>query len=97
MTILLFPENALCRLREKFLHKIHTRDLIRLPVQALQGTCLRGEGKGQLVGIEGLIGPVEPLVQLAVFAVAQQGVTGVGELGADLVGAARDELAFDQG
>ena len=63
----------------------------------LKTACIGGEGKGQLVGIQCLVIPVEPLVQLAVLAVTQQGMTGVGELGTDLVGTAGDQLAFHQG
>ena len=50
----------------------------------------------QLVGIQGLIIPVKALVQLAVLAVTQQGVSGVGELGADLASSAGNQLALYQ-
>ena len=73
---------------EIFLHKVHLIHLETLSVQVFQGTGFRGEGEGQLVGIERLVIPVKPLVQLAVFAVTQQWMTGVGKLGTDLMGAA---------
>ena len=80
-----------------FLHKIHLVHLEALFVEMFQGTGLRGEGKGQLVGIQRLVVSVKPLVQLAIFAITQEGVTCVGELSADLMGTAGDQLAFHKG
>ena len=82
---------------EKFFHEIHPGDPVGLAVEIFQGAGLRLEGEGQLIGIEGLIGPVEALIELTVLAVAQQRMTGVGELGANLVGPAGDQLALHQG
>ena len=65
-------------------------------VQVTEAPGVGGKQEGQLVGIEGLIGPVKPLVQLAIFPVPQQRVTGVGKLGPDLMGPAGDELTFYQ-
>jgi len=94
--IALFPKDPLPGLGEIFGYEVHVLHLIGLTVQAFQAARLGGKGEAKLIGIEGLVGAVEPLVQLAVFAVAQQRMTGVGELGADLVGSAGDKLAFDQ-
>ena len=63
----------------------------------LQSACVGGEGEGQFVGIECLVGAVKALVQLAVFAVTKKGMAGVGELGPDLMCTAGDQLAFHQG
>ena len=71
---------------EIFLHKIHLVYLEALSVEMFQGTGLCGEGKGQLVRIQCLIIPVKPLIQLAVFAVTQQRMTGMRKLGTDLMG-----------
>ena len=79
------------------LREIHLFHLKGLAVQVIQRPCIRGEGEGQLVGIQRLIAPVEALVQLAVLAVPQQGVAGGGELGADLVGATGEQLTLHQG
>ena len=65
-------------------------------VQIVERSGIGGELKGQLVGIQSLIVPVKPLVQLAVFAVPQQGVPGVGKLGANLMGSAGDQLTLHQ-
>ena len=92
----LFPKNAAAGLGKIFLCKIHICNLEALSIEVLQTACIGGEGEGQLVGIQGLVVPVKPFVQLAVFAVTQQGMTGMGKLSADLVGAACDQLAFYQ-
>ena len=81
---------------EVFLHKVNFFHLEGPAVQILQRACIRGKPEGQPVGVEGLIIPVKALVELAVFAVTQQGMTGVGELGADLMGPACDQLALHQ-
>ena len=90
----LFTKNAAAGLGKIFLCKIHALDPEGLSVEIFQAPCLSGEGEGQLVGIERLIGAVKALIELAILAVAQQGVTGVGELGADLVGPAGDQLTL---
>ena len=79
---------------EILLRKIHLFHLKGLAVQVGQRPCIRGEGEGQFVGIQRLIVPVKALVQLAVLAVSQQGVSRVGELGANLMRAAGDQLAL---
>ena len=81
---------------EILLRKIHLFHPEGLAVEIGQGPGVRGEGEGQLVGMQRLIAPVEALVQLAVLAVPQQGVSRVGELGADLVRPAGDQLALHQ-
>ena len=78
-------------------HEVHMRHLKGFPIQVVQGALVGGKGKGEPVGVQRLLIPVEPLIQLAVFPVPQQGMTGMGELGADLVGPAGDQLAFHQG
>ena len=93
---LLLPKDPLAGLGEIFFGEIHAADHERLSVQILQRTGLGFKDKGQLVGVQGLVGPVKALVELAVLAVAQQGVTGVGELGTDLVGPSGDQLALHQ-
>ena len=79
---------------EVFLGEVHGFHPEALAVQVFQASCVGGEAEGQLVGIQGLDLSVKPLVQLAVLAVTQQGMTRVGKLGADLVGEAGDQLAF---
>ena len=85
--------------REVFLQKIHVLHLEAAAVEVLQGTGIGGEAELQAVGVQGLavaaVLPVFPLA--AVLAVAQQGVAGGGELGADLMGAPGDEIALHQG
>ena len=76
------------------LDEIHFLDLEALAVEVVQIASLGGEGKGQLVGIQCLILPVGTFVQLAVFAIAQQGMTCMGKLGANLVGSAGNQFAF---
>lgn len=76
------------------LREIHLFHLKRFAIQIGQRPGVRGEGEGQLVGIQRLVVPVEALVQLAVLAVSQQGVSRVGELGADLMRPAGDQLAL---
>ncbi len=61
------------RIREIFLHKIHLCHLKALAIQMGQRSRLRGKGKGQLVGIEGLVIPVKPLVQLGYFPSPKRG------------------------
>ena len=73
------------------------RHLKGFPIQVVQGARVGGKGKGEPVGVQRLVVPVEAFVQLAVFAVPQQGVASMGELGADLVGSAGDQLSFHQG
>ena len=67
--------------------------------EIFQQAGVRGEVEGQTIGVESLPGLAVPAVggAVAVLAVSQQGVTGVGELGPDLMGAARLEAAFQQG
>ena len=81
---------------EILLRKIHLFHPEGLAVQVGQRPGVRGEGEGQLVGIQRLIVPVEALVQLAVLAVSQQRVSRVGELSADLVRPTGDQLALHQ-
>ena len=81
---------------EVFLHKVHIFHFEGLAVQVGKGTGIGGEVEGQLIGVQGLIVPVEALVQLAVFTVTQEGMARVGELGTDLVGPSGDQLAFHQ-
>ena len=76
------------------LREIHLFHPEGLDVEIGQRPGVRGEGEGQFVGIQRLIAPVEALVQLAVLAVSQQGVSRVGELGADLVRPTGDQLAL---
>ena len=94
--IALFPKNPLTRLGEIFLHEVHIRHLEGLAVEIIQRASLGGKGEAKLIGIQGLVGPVEALVELSVLAIAQQRVSGVGKLGTDLVGPAGDELALHQ-
>ena len=82
---------------EVFFHKVYLIYLEALSVQVFQATGIGGKGKGQFVGIQGLIVPVKPLIQLAILAVTQQGMAGMGELGADLMGTACDQFTFYQG
>ena len=79
-----------------FFHKVHLLHLEGFSVQVIQASGIGGEGEGQLIGIEGLVIPVIFFVQLAVLAVTQQRMAGVGELGPDLMGPAGDQLAFYQ-
>ena len=79
--------------REVFFHEVHIFHLEGFAVQIFQRTGIGGEVEGQLVGVQSLVIPVKPLVQLAVLAVAQEGMARVGELGADLVGPSGDQLA----
>ena len=65
-------------------------------VQIAKSPGIGGEGEGQLVGIQRLVIPVKPFVQLAVFSVSQKRMPGMGELGTDLMGTAGDQLAFHQ-
>ena len=51
-------------------NKIHILHLKALPIQPGQGSGVGGKVEGEFIGIQGLVGPVEALVQLAVFAVA---------------------------
>ena len=81
---------------EELLYKVYGLHLKRFPVQVRQISGLSCKTEGELVGIQRLIFTVEALVELAVFAVSEQGVAGVGKLGADLVRAAGDELALDE-
>ena len=84
---------------EELRHEIHLLHLPGLAVQVFQTAAFRSEGKGELIGPEGLyfsaVCPVVPFP--AVFSVTQQGVTGGGELGTDLVCAACDKLALYEG
>ena len=84
------------RVREIFLDKINSFDLEGLPVQVFQGAGISGEAEGQFVRVQSLIIPVIPLVQLPVFAVSQQGMSGMGELSPDLVSTAGNQFAFHQ-
>ena len=81
------------------MHKIHVLHLKGAAVQPFQSAGLRGELKGEFVGVERLpmtaVFPVFPLA--AVFAVADQRVPRGGELGADLVGASGDQVALHEG
>ena len=56
--------------RKILLHEVHFLDLEGLAVQVGQGSGVGGKGEGEFLGLQGLVGPVEALVQLAVFAVA---------------------------
>ena len=82
-----------------FRHEIHLLHGEHAAPQVLQQPGVGGEGKGQLIGIEGLEGTAVLLVVPlpAILAVPQQGMAGGGELGADLVGAAGEQLALYQG
>ena len=65
----LFPKNAAAGLGKIFCGEIHALHLEALSVQGFQRTGLGLEGEGQLVRVQGLVGPVEALVELAVLAV----------------------------
>ena len=65
-------------------------------VQIRKTAGIRGKAEGELVGVERLNFAVVLLVELAVFAVAEQGIAGCRHLGADLVGSAGDQFAFDK-
>ena len=82
---------------EIFRHKVHLGCLEGFSVQVVQGAGVGGKGEGEAVGVQRLVVPVKALVQFAVFPVSQQGMSGVGELGPDLVGPAGDQLALHQG
>ena len=56
--------------RKILLHEVHFLDLEGLAVQVGQGSGVGGKVEGEFIGIQGLVGPVEALIQLAVFAVA---------------------------
>ena len=75
--------------RKKFLHKIHPLYGKGPAIEVLQNARRAGKGKGELVGPQGLIAAAIALVipLPAIFAVPQKGVTRVGKLGANLVGA----------
>ena len=81
-------------MREMLLHEIDILNPEAFSVQVIEISGIGGEGEGQLVGIQGLIFPVAVFVQLSVFSVAQQRMAGVGELSADLMGAAGNQLTF---
>ena len=80
-----------------FFYKVHFLYLEAFAVEIYQTAGFCGKAEGQLIGIKRLVVPVKPLIQLAVFAVAQKGVSGMGKLGADLVGSTGDQLTFHQG
>ena len=80
-----------------FPDKVHFFDLEGFAIKISQAAGIGGEAEGQLIGIKGLVVPVEAFIQFAVLAVAQEGMSGVGKLGADLVGPTGDQLAFHQG
>ena len=77
-------------------HKVHILYLKRAPVQWGEISGIGSEGEGQPVGVERLIAPVKALVQFSVLSVPQKRMPGVGKLGADLVSAAGDQVAFHQ-
>ena len=52
-----------------------------LAVQGRKYACVRGEAERQAIGIQRLIAPVSVRIELAVLAVAQQGVPGVPNIG----------------
>ena len=66
------------------------------PVEISQSTGIGRKVKGQLVGLQRLVIPIEALIQLAVLTVSQQRMPGMGKLGTDLVGSAGDQFAFHQ-
>ena len=78
------------------LDKIHLLYLELPAVQVVENTSVCLKIKQQLVGIQCLIGPIITFVQLAVLAVAQQGMAGCCHLRADLMGPAGDQFAFHQ-
>jgi hypothetical protein len=65
-----------------------------LAVEVFQFAGIGGKIKGQLIRVQSLVGAVMVLIQLSVFAIPQQRMSGVGKLGPDLVGSAGDELTF---
>ena len=77
-------------LREILVHKVYFLDGEGLTVQVVQTACIGGEAERELVGVERLIFAVKTFVKLAVFAVSEQRMPGVGKLGANLVRSARD-------
>ena len=79
---------------EIFFCKIDALHAEALAVQIGKGAGVRGKAEGQPVRIECLIPAVITLVELAVFSVTEQGMTVVGELGANLMGAPGDQLTF---
>ena len=81
---------------EIFFYKIYFFHLEGFAVQVAQATGIGGEAEGQLIGVERLIVPVKALVQLAVFAVAKQGVSRMGKLGANLMGSSGNQLTLHQ-
>ena len=81
---------------EVFLHEVHIFNPEGFSVQIIQRSGIGGEGEGQFVGIQSLIIAVVFFIQLAVFAVAQKRMTGMGKLGADLMGPAGNQLALHQ-
>ena len=82
--------------REVLLYKIDVVHAEAGAVQVFQVLCRRREAKFQAVCVEGLVFARRVFAQGAVFAVPQQGAARMGELGADLMGPAGDELAFDE-
>ena len=85
------------RIRGEILcYKVHLFYLKGFSTERLQNTGIGLKGKGQLVGIEGLILPVILCLGLSVFSVSQQRMTGGGKLGTDLMGAAGDELTLNE-
>lgn len=87
------------KIGEIFRQKIHIGHCPLPVVQGLQTAGVRGEVKAELVGVQSLIGAAVGLVVFlpAILAVSRQGVAGIGQLGADLVGTAGNELALQQG
>ena len=65
-------------------------------VQIRKTAGIRGKTEGELVGVERLNFAVVLLVELAVFAVAEQGIASRCHLGSDLMGPAGDQLALDK-
>ena len=75
----------------------YVRNLEGFSVQIRKTAGIRGKAEGELVGVERLNFAVVLLVELAVFAVAEQGIASCRHLGADLVGFAGDQFYGQQG
>ena len=81
---------------EIFLNEVNGGDLKAFSVQIFQNAGLGREVKTELVRVKRLKFSVIALVELAVFSVAEERPARCGHLGADLVRAARQQLALNE-
>ena len=78
------------------MHEVYVLHTEAAPVEIRQNAAVRRKAKAQRVGVERLKFAVIALVELAVFAVAEQGMPRRRHLRADLVRAPGDELTLHE-